>query len=466
MKTVIGLEVHAQLLTNTKLFCNCSANYFGKEPNTNTCPICLGMPGTLPVLNKKAVEYGMKAAIALSCEIPHQCKFDRKNYFYPDLPKGYQISQYDEPLALIGHLNVEGERIRIRRIHLEEDAGKLIHRKGNRSSVDLNRVGVPLIEIVTEPDITSPSQARKFMEELRLILQYLKVCSGDMEKGSLRCDANISISQNGKEGTKTEVKNMNSFKAVEKALAYEQQRQSKLLGQGEKVTQTTLGWNSNKEVATPMRSKEEAHDYRYFPEPDLVPLEISEQWKEKVKKSLPELPQQKRVRWKEEYGLPDYDVEVLLSQPEIAHYFEQTCAQYGKPKNVSNWIMSELLRILKLPQVSLEKVSPSQFSGLVKAVDEGKLNQNTAKEVLEKAFIRGEDPMNIVEEEGLSRISDEDALSTAIEEVIEENPEAVADFKGGKKKVLGFLIGQLMKKTQGKADPGKARKLLQKKLQQ
>ncbi|MEF8837818.1 MAG: Asp-tRNA(Asn)/Glu-tRNA(Gln) amidotransferase subunit GatB, partial [Candidatus Bipolaricaulota bacterium] len=447
MQTVIGLEIHAQLLTETKLFCGCSADYFGKEPNSNTCPVCLGMPGTLPVINKRAVDYGLRAATALNCEIPERSKFDRKNYFYPDLPKGYQISQFDEPLAVNGHLKLDGEKIRIRRVHLEEDAGKLVHQSGGTSSVDLNRVGVPLIEIVTEPDLNSPEQARDFMEKLRQILRYVEVCSGDMEKGSLRCDANISLTDNGEMGTKTEVKNMNSFRAVESALRFEENRQKETLESGGKIDQVTLGWDADSEEARPMRSKEEAHDYRYFPEPDLVPLVIDEDWKEGIEENLPELPREKERRWKEEFDLPDYDIGVLTENKKIADYFEQAVGEYNSPKEVSNWIMSELLRVLKLPDTELSDVEPGNFAYLVQLVGEGEINDNTAKDVLERAFTEGKGPKEIVEEEGLKRISDEGALTEKIEEVISENPDAVEDFKSGNEKVLGFLIGQLMSKT-------------------
>jgi len=464
MKTTIGLEIHAQLLTETKLFCGCSADYFGLEPNTNTCPVCLGMPGALPVLEERAVEYGMRAALALSCRIPRRSKFDRKNYFYPDLPKGYQISQYDEPLAVDGHLKVDDKKVRIRRIHLEEDAGKLIHQGAGESSVDLNRVGVPLIEIVTEPDLESPEEARQFMENLRQILRYIEVCSGDMEKGSLRCDANISLSESEEFGTKTEVKNMNSFRAVEGALKFERNRQRKILEEGGEIEQVTLGWDADAKEARPMRSKEEAHDYRYFPEPDLVPLEISEEWKEKVRQELPELPAQKRERWSEEFGLPEYDIEVLTEDKEIAEYFERAVAEYDSPKTISNWMMSELLRILKLPEAELEAVDAVQLASLVKLVDEDEVNDNTAKEVLERSFVEGEDPVEIIEREGLKSISDSAALREGIREVLAENSDAVEDYKGGNEKVLGFLIGQLMSKTGGQADPGKAREILQEEL--
>jgi len=465
METVIGLEIHAQLLTETKLFCGCSADYFGQDPNTNTCPVCLGMPGTLPVLNERAVEFGVRAALALNCEIPERSKFDRKNYFYPDLPKGYQISQFDEPLAVDGHLEVDGDRVGIRRVHLEEDAGKLLHQSGGSSSVDLNRVGVPLIEIVTEPDLKSPEAARDFMEQLRQILRYVEVCSGDMEKGSLRCDANISLSKDETMGTKTEVKNMNSFRAVESALNFEQKRQKRTLEEGGTINQVTLGWDADAEEAKPMRSKEEAHDYRYFPEPDLVPLIIDEEWKSSIKEELPELPAEKRERWKKDFGLPDYDIEELTEDRDIARYFEEAVEEYSSPKEISNWMMSELFRVLKMPEAELADVGPEEFAYLVELVGKEEINNNTAKEVLERAFTEDRSPKEIVEAEGLKRISDEGALTEKIEAVIEENPDAVEDFQSGNEKVLGFLIGQLMSKTGGQADPNKARELLKEKLE-
>lgn len=471
MKTTIGFELHAQLTTKTKLFCGCSTDYFRAPPNTNTCPVCLGMPGVLPVLNQRAVDYALRCALALSCRVPHRCKFDRKNYFYPDLPKGYQISQYDEPLAVDGYLNiqVEGEkkRVRIRRVHLEEDAGKLIH-KEEASLVDFNRAGVPLIEIVTEPDITSPQEGRVFIEKLRLLLRYLGICEGDMEKGHLRCEPNISVSPDrDKLGVKTELKNLNSFKAVEEALKFEQRRQVGTLESGGKIKQQTLRWDPDENKATPMRSKEEAEDYRYFPEPDLLPLEVSEEWINKIKSELPELPHQKRKRWKKEYGLPDYDIQVLTEEVEIASFFEQVVSDFDNPKEVSNWIMSEILRLMKTQSTgNLESIpfTPSDMADLLKMVDRGEINRNTGKEVVEKSFTTGKSPRQIVEEKELTQISDRSALEEIITEVIEENPEAVNDYKQGKEKVLGFMIGQVMSKTQGQADPQKTREILSRKL--
>ncbi len=465
MRTIIGLEVHAQLLTQTKIFCGCSAEYFGAAPNAHTCPVCLGMPGALPVLNEKAVEFALKAALALNCEIPLRSKFDRKNYFYPDLPKGYQISQYDEPIAINGFLNLilddgQTKKIRIRRLHLEEDAGKSIHMPDGKSLVDLNRAGVPLIEIVTEPDLASAEEARLYMEELRRILRYIGVCSGDLEEGSLRCDANVSVSADGTLGTKTEIKNMNSFRAVEEAIKFEVLRQTEILKSGGTIVQATLTWNAEQNKTEIMRTKEEAQDYRYFPDPDLVPLEINETWKKKISDALPELPQAKRARWKEEFGLPDYDIDILSDELPIALYFESAVKTYAKPKEISNWMLSELLRLLKESQSKELNISPEHFVAVLKMVESGQINRSTGKEVLEEAFNTGKAPEAIVSEKGLGQISDEGALIEAIAQVIGENPKAVADFKSGKEAVVGFLQGQVMKKTQGKADPKKTRELL------
>ena len=465
MRTIIGLEVHAQLLTKTKIFCSCSAEYFGAPPNEHTCPVCLGMPGSLPVLNEKAVEYALKAALALNCEIPKRSKFDRKNYFYPDLPKGYQISQYDEPVAVNGYLEIElpdgtTKRVRIRRVHLEEDAGKSIHMPDGCSLVDLNRAGVPLIEIVSEPDLSSPEEARIFMEELRRILRYLGVCSGDLEEGSLRCDANISVNPEGKRGTKTEIKNMNSFRAVEEALKFEVVRQTQILTSGGTVEQATLTWNSDQNKTEVMRSKEEAQDYRYFPDPDLVPLEIDEAWKKKILDAMPELPAAKRTRWKKEFGLPDYDVKILTDELPIATYFERAVKEFPKPKEVSNWILSELLRLLKESPTQELKIPPENFAKVLQMVESGQINRSTGKEVIEEAFKTDRSPEAIVREKGLAQISDEGEIIGAIVQVISENPKALADFKAGKEAVVGFLQGQVMKKTQGKADPKKTRALL------
>ncbi len=463
MRTIIGLEVHAQLLTKTKLFCSCSAEYFGAPPNTHTCPVCLGMPGALPVLNERAVEYALMAALALHCEIPQRSTFARKNYFYPDLPKGYQISQFDEPLAIRGFVELPpGKRVRIRRVHLEEDAGKLLHTETGVSLVDFNRAGVPLIEIVSEPELSSPKEARLYMEELRRILRYLGVCSGDMEEGSLRCDANISVSPDAQLGTKIEVKNMNSFKAVEAALDYEVRRQRQILERGGSVVQETRLWNEKTEETEPMRAKEESEDYRYFPDPDLVPLQIDDSWKQKI--DLPELPAAKRARFAQEYQLPEYDIAVLTEERPIAEYFEAVVKLYQHPKDVSNWMMSELLRLLK-EQRSLEiPMKPEHFAQVLQMVRSGQITRTVAKDVIEESFKTGKAPQEIVREKGLGQISDEGLLAEIVTKVLTENPKAVADFRAGKEAALGFLQGQVMKATSGKADPHKVRALLLEKL--
>ncbi|MCX8104144.1 MAG: Asp-tRNA(Asn)/Glu-tRNA(Gln) amidotransferase subunit GatB [Candidatus Bipolaricaulota bacterium] len=467
MRTVIGLEVHAQLLTKTKLFCRCSAEYFGAPPNAHTCPVCLGMPGALPVLNERAVEYALKAALALHCEIPWRSIFARKNYFYPDLPKGYQISQYEEPLAIQGYLDLPtGKRVRIRRVHLEEDAGKLLHTEDGVTLVDLNRAGVPLIEIVSEPDLSSPEEVRLYMEELRRVLRYLGVCSGDMEEGSLRCDANVSVSLDERLGTKTEIKNMNSFRAIEEALKFEVARQRALLEKGNQIEQATLTWNEALGRTELMRTKEEAEDYRYFPDPDLVPLQIEGAWRERVKRSLLELPAQKRARWAHEYKLPQYDIAVLTDERSIAEYFESVVKLYNHPKDVSNWIMSELLRLLKESQTTEIALKPEHFARVLEMVSSGQINRTVAKDVIAESFKTGKAPDEIVRERGLSQISDEQALAEIVAKVLAENPKAVADFKSGKEAVLGFLQGQVMKATGGKADPKKTRELLLQKLKE
>ncbi len=470
-ETVIGLEVHVQLKTDSKIFCSCSTE-FGGAPNTHTCPVCIGLPGTLPVLNKKAVEYAVKAGLALNCNICDYSKFDRKNYFYPDLPKAYQISQYDKPVGEDGYIEIEVEgeehKIGITRIHLEEDAGKLIHEGtidfSTGSLVDYNRSGVPLAEIVSEPDIRTPAQAREYLVQLKSIMEYLGVSDCNMEEGSLRCDANVSLRPKGQKefGIKTEVKNMNSFKAVEKALSFEVQRQKKILDSEKKVVQETRAWDEDLEETISMRGKEEAHDYRYFPEPDLVPLEISREWINEIKEDLPELPRVRKKRFIDEYGLPEYDAGVLTDTRALADLFEDAAAAHNEPKAVSNWIMSEHLRKLNEEELSPgeSKVKGRQIGELLNLIEDDTISSKIAKDVFEKMFITGQDPEQIVEEEGLKQISDEGQLEAIIEEVIDENPEVVEDIKNGKDKAVGYLVGQIMQKTKGQANPQKANRML------
>ncbi|HIC95226.1 TPA: Asp-tRNA(Asn)/Glu-tRNA(Gln) amidotransferase subunit GatB [Candidatus Bipolaricaulota bacterium] len=463
LETMIGLEIHVQLATRTKLFCGCRADRWDFPPNSATCPVCLGMPGALPALNRRAVELALMAALALNCQVQRRSRFARKNYFYPDLPKGYQISQYDEPLARGGWVELEsrsGRRIRICRLHLEEDAAKLIHTEDGRSLIDFNRAGVPLIEIVTEPEIHHPEEARELLQAVRQILRYIGASTADMEKGELRCDANISLSWDGREGTRTEIKNLNSFKALEEALTYEEARQRRLLLAGERVEQQTLDWDASSGRAIPIRTKEEAEDYRYFPEPDLLPLEIEERWLNELRAALPELPAERRRRWREEYNLPEYDIAVLTEERELADYFEEAVRLYPHPKEVSNWMMTEFLRLAK--GVEGLRLSPADFAHILRLVREGKLNRNTGKKLLGEAWRTGKRPEEILKLEGggLERISDEEVLAAAAAEVISENPQAVSDYLSGRKQALGFLLGRLMGKTGGRADPMLARKAL------
>ncbi|MFW5985918.1 MAG: Asp-tRNA(Asn)/Glu-tRNA(Gln) amidotransferase subunit GatB [Halanaerobiales bacterium] len=476
-ETIIGLEVHAQLATDSKIFCTCSTE-FGGEPNTHTCPVCLGLPGTLPVLNKKVVEYAVMAGLATNCEISDYSKFDRKNYFYPDLPKAYQISQYDLPLCKNGYVEIETENglksIGLTRIHMEEDAGKLIHEgsidRSTGSLVDYNRTGVPLIELVSEPDMRSPAEARAYLTELKKILEYLGVSDCNMEEGSLRCDANISIRPVGREefGTKTEVKNMNSFKAVERALEYEVERQTRLLARGEEVVQETRSWDDNLNKTISMRGKEEAHDYRYFPEPDLVPLGIDREWVERIKQHLPELPREKKARFIEEYGLPVYDAELLTDDPALAKFFEECVEAHDDPKNVSNWVMGEFLRLIKEEEIEIEdsKMTGQLLGKMLRLMDDGVISGKIAKTVFEEMFKTGKDPETVVEEKGLKQISDESKLEGIVLEVIEDNPEAVEDIRNGKDKAIGYLVGQVMKATRGKANPQLVNQLLREKIKE
>ncbi|BCU82984.1 aspartyl/glutamyl-tRNA(Asn/Gln) amidotransferase subunit B [Polycladomyces abyssicola] len=460
-ETVIGLEVHVELSTKTKIFCGCSTE-FGAPPNTHTCPICLGHPGVLPVLNRQAVEYAMKAAMALNCEIAEYSKFDRKNYFYPDLPKAYQISQYDQPIGRNGWIEIEvnGEkkRIGITRVHLEEDAGKLNHMDNEEGSlVDFNRVGVPLIEIVSEPDLRSPQEARAYLEKLKAIMQYTGVSDVKMEEGSLRCDANISLRPVGSEkfGTKTELKNLNSFRNVERGLEYEQKRQAEILSQGGEITQQTLRWLEDEGRTKVMRSKEEAHDYRYFPEPDLVRLHIDADWKERVRATIPELPDARQARYTKEYGLSNYDAGLLTASKVIADFFDQTVEAGAEPKAAANWIASELLGYLNAHDKELADthITPQGLAGMIGLIQDGTISTKIAKKVFKELVEKGGDPKRIVEEKGLVQISDEGQLRQIVEQVLAENQQSVEDYRNGKDRALGYLVGQVMKLTKGKANP-------------
>ena len=464
---VIGLEIHAQLLTRSKMFCGCSTR-FGAIPNTQTCPICTGMPGVLPVINRRAVEMAIRAGLATHCQIAPYSRFARKNYFYPDLPKGYQISQYELPLCERGYLDVTlnggHRRIGITRIHLEEDAGKNLHEGiAGASHVDLNRAGVPLLEIVSEPDIRSPEEAVAYLKKFRDILMYLEVCDGNMEEGSLRCDANISLRLAGRKefGTKTELKNINSFRFVQKALEYEIERQEKVLRGGARIVQETRLWDPERGVTVLMRSKEEAHDYRYFSEPDLVPLQIPVEWVEEIRKTLPELPEAKRERFIREYGLPEYDAEVLTAEKRTADYFERCAGKYNNYKNLANWILTESLRELK---VEGKEVSPEHFVSLLTLMDQGIINRNTGKKVFEEMCRTGKSPEKIIEEQGLTQVSDEQKIEQLINEVLTANPNELNAYRQGKEKLFGFFVGQVMKLSGGKANPGKVNELLKKKL--
>lgn len=464
--TVIGLEVHSELSTKTKIFCSCTTE-FGGEANTHTCPVCLGLPGTLPVLNKSVVEYCVKAGLALDCDISSFSKLDRKNYFYPDLPKAYQISQYDLPICRNGFIELDsGKKIRINRIHIEEDAGKLFHSEDGEeySLVDYNRVGVPLIEIVSEPDISSHEEAVEYLEKLKGILEYLDVSDCKMQEGSLRCDANISLKPHDSDtlGTKTEIKNMNSFKALSRALAYEIERQEMLLGEGKKVTQETRRWDDSKQRTLSMRSKEQAHDYRYFPEPDLVPIEIDKQYVFKIKERLPELPKEKRRKFMDEFNLPVYDAGLITNSKYLAEFFEKTNKHYYNPKGTSNFIMGELIRLMKDRGMDYKDipVNPAHLGSILKLIDEGKISVSIGKRLFETVFETGRTPDDIICEQGLLQISDEGELIKMVDKAIEDNPKSVEDYLSGKEKALGFLVGQVMRQSQGKANPQAINRLI------
>jgi aspartyl-tRNA(Asn)/glutamyl-tRNA(Gln) amidotransferase subunit B len=466
---VIGLEVHAQLNTKSKIFSPTSTE-FGGTPNSHVSPICLGMPGVLPVLNKEVLEYAFKTAIALNCELHPRSRFARKNYFYPDLPKGYQISQYEEPFSTNGWLDIETngstKRINITRIHMEEDAGKLIHdNSGNSSFVDLNRAGVPLVEIVSEPELSSAEEAVEYMKKLRSILRYIGVCDGNMEEGSLRCDANVSVRPKGSDklGTKAEIKNVNSFKYVQKAIEHEIKRQILLLENGEEVIQETRLFDSNKGVTFSMRSKEEAHDYRYFPDPDLLPVVIDKEQIEEIRNSLPELPDQRLTRFKEEYNLPEYDAGVLTSTKEIADYFEDCLKKYNNPKIVSNWIMTEVLRELKGEEdIKSFPISPEKLGELLILIDDGTISGKIAKDVFENMFTSGKSANQIVEEKGMKQISDQSELENIVSRILADHPDEISRYKAGDQKLMGFFVGQVMKETKGKANPKIVNEILRK----
>ena len=469
---IIGLEVHVQLKTNTKIFCNCSTA-FGAPPNVHTCPVCLGMPGVLPVLNKKVVEYTLRMALATHCRINAESRFARKNYFYPDLPKGYQISQYELPIAEHGHIHIavngDRQKIGITRIHMEEDAGKLIHDPDRpHSRVDFNRTGVPLIEIVSEPDMRSPEQAGAYLRQLRAIVQYLDISDGNMEEGSFRCDANISLRPKGTQpfGTRAEVKNLNSFRNVEKALQYEINRQKEDLIDGGQVVQETRLWNPDTNRTASMRGKEEAHDYRYFPDPDLLPLVIDDNWIEAVKKDLPELPETRKQRFIDEYGLPVANAEVLTTSRPLADYFEACVRDFPDPQQIGNWVMGPLLGLLNQQRRSIEDspISASRLVALLQLVKKGTISGNIAKAVFEDMAQTGQTPEAIVKEKGLVQVTDSAAIESAVQSVIDQHPDEVAAYRGGKTKLIGFFVGQVMKTTRGKANPKMVNEILKQKL--
>lgn len=476
---VIGLEVHAELKTKSKIFC-CSSTEFGGDPNTHICPVCLGLPGVLPVVNKRVIEFAIKAGLALNCQIAEFSKFDRKNYYYPDLPKNYQISQYDLPIAEHGFLEIavggQHKKIGITRVHMEEDAGKLVHQgttmaTSKYSLVDYNRTGVPLIEIVSEPDLRSPEEARLYLEKLKAILEYTDVSDCKMEEGSLRCDANISVRPVGQKefGIRTELKNMNSFRALQKALEYEAERQIDIVGEGGRVIQETRTWDEGKGITLSMRSKEEAHDYRYFPDPDLVPIIISGDWVEEIRSSLPELPDARKKRYMDDYGLPEYDAEVLTGSKELSDYFDEGLRYTKNAKALSNWVMGELLKHINATGQSVADdgfpIPAENLAELIKLIDAGEISGKIAKDVFAEMQQKGQKPSAIVEAQGLKQISDEGAIAAIVNEVIANNPQSVEDFRAGKERAIGFLVGQVMKATRGQANPEVVNRLLREKMQ-
>ena len=469
-ETVIGLEVHVELATKTKIFCGCSTA-FGGAPNTHTCPVCTGMPGSLPVLNKQVVEYAAAVGLATNCTITQNCKFDRKNYFYPDNAQNYQISQLYLPICRNGYVDIELEdgttkQIRIHEIHMEEDAGKLVHDDWEDVSlVDYNRSGVPLIEIVSEPDMRSAEEVIAYLDKLRLIVQYLGVSDCKLQEGSMRADVNLSVREAGSTefGTRTETKNLNSFSAISRCIENEVARQIDLIESGEKVVQETRRWDDNKEYSYAMRSKEDAQDYRYFPDPDLVPVSISDEWLDRIRKAQPEFKTEKMKRYKEEFGIPDYDINIITDSKKLADIFEAATAICNKPKKVSNWIMGETMRLLKEKDMDAADISfsPENLAKLIELVEAGSINNSVAKDVFVKVFDEDVDPDKYIEENGLKQVNDEGALKAAIEKVIADNPQSVEDYRNGKKQAIGYLVGQTMKAMQGKANPGMVNKLLQ-----
>jgi len=473
---VIGLEIHVELKTATKMFCGCSTS-FGAEPNTHCCPVCLGLPGSLPKTNGKALELGIKASLAMQAGVEKISRFDRKNYYYPDLPKAYQISQYDLPLARNGCLEIPGaggdKKIKIERCHLEEEAGKLIHAGDNildaeHSLVDYNRAGIPLMEIVTAPDLNSGQEAYLFLNELRLLLLYHGISDCRMEEGSLRCDANISLGQTGSDrlGTRVEVKNMNSFRAVKMAIDFEARRQEKILTGGGEIIQETRHWDENKKVTLPMRGKEEASDYRYFPEPDLPPLHLDESWIEKIKGQLAENPSDLRRRFYEQYRLESKEIEVLISQPNLSYFFEEAAASYSDYPKLAHWITGEILRLVNEQKLSLEEMASSALVETLQLLDKGTINRAVAKEVLEEALLKGKSPETLVSSRNLGKISEEETLLPLIEEVLQENPIACQSYQQGKEKALDFLMGKVMGMTGGRADPPTVKRLVKQKIHQ
>lgn len=471
-EAVIGLEVHAQLLTDTKIFCGCSTR-FGHPPNSNVCPVCLGHPGVLPVMNKKVVEFTLLMGLAVNCRINEKSIFARKNYFYPDLPKGYQISQYEEPICEDGKVSIDfkdgsTKEIGITRIHMEEDAGKSIHDQSDATLIDLNRCGTPLIEIVSEPDLRSPEEAYLYLSKLKQIVTYLGICDGNMEQGSLRCDANISVRLKGesKFGTKTEVKNMNSFRNVERAIEFEIERQIDVIENGNSVVQQTLLWDADSNKAYPMRSKEEAHDYRYFPDPDLLSIVINHNWREEILKQLPELPDARRKRFINDYKLPAYDAEILTSSRQLADYYEEILPVTDDYKSASNWVMTEVLKIVNDEKISLEqfRVKPESLGRLIKMIADNTISGKIAKEIFPEMVASGKSPEEIVKEKNLLQISDTSELEKAVDKIIELSPKDVKDYLSGKEKVIGFLVGQVMKETKGKANPQIVNEILKSKL--